>query len=489
MSFITITYLFLERGKNSLLKYLGLIIVIIFAYDHYALIQFSKTSALLLVTASLGIFTALLSSERRYALIVWSFLLAYMGTGFRMVNIYPVLMFVSLFTIIYFILKREHIFALYQSGNWKKKIAPCIICVALFIGIFIGNDISKAIDDSTDELKYYNNYNAARSKFIDYPTLNYQDNHEFYEGLKISENDLMLMKSWYLDFDTIASFANLKAINETQNIKVDKVLWRDGVTPMIMNMIIDIEVLSIRGFHIILLIIFSLGGIVFFRNRWILFPILLGILSIALYVYLTYLGRPIYRATYVIDLSTMCWLLYSITFASEFRHRAIVKKRTLIALSMIVLCVNIFFTVSVISKNTNTEIVENTSEVLEEYIQQHTTDVFVIDVGVSIILERNTVISNPLSVHPKEFHKNYFGFGGWTVLSPYFLDKLQKYGLSNVYGDIIDNENVYVIDNNDILPKEKFFTDHYAKSGEHIYYDFVDEIGGYKLWQIKTKRE
>lgn len=72
--------------------------------------------------------------------------------------------------------------------------------------------------------------------------------------------------------------------------------------------------------------------------------------------------------------------------------------------------------------------------------------------------------------------------------SPYHKKRLEERNLTNVFGDIIDNESVYIVEFDDerIQMFEQFFNDHYATAGKAIYLEQAESVGDVFLWQVKT---
>ena len=92
---------------------------------------------------------------------------------------------------------------------------------------------------------------------------------------------------------------------------------------------------------------------------------------------------------------------------------------------------------------------------------------------------------------PPDADANAVSFGGWGTLSPYLMDRLKAYDLDNVFGDVIDNENVYVIEDKRVESMEEYFNRWYADPADpstKIHYEAVDKVDGYQIWQVVRDR-
>ena len=88
-------------------------------------------------------------------------------------------------------------------------------------------------------------------------------------------------------------------------------------------------------------------------------------------------------------------------------------------------------------------------------------------------------------VHPlwgfrNSFVENVDGFG-------YFHhdETLRKRNMSeNIYEAVLTNNKIYVIDKNITFKKERYFTQNYAESGKIVTYNQVNEIDGFKIYEV-----
>ena len=495
-AFTAITYVYCKNNQDSLwIRSLGVSIVLIFAYDHYAVFQFSQTAALLMVAGSLLIIQSF--QKTNWPTMIAGGVMLCIGTWYRYSGIYAVLCFSAIY-IVYLIIQNRKRFRTLKNKD-KGKLIHIVALAALLFAIILTNQVSKKIDTSTPELKLYTEYNSVRAHFTDYPRPTYNDNKRFFQELGISKNDYSLMQVWFLDANTTASLENLKRI-----IQLQKQMEQEefGLSSPMKKFLSDekkgVVNLGKRGINTIFLIMLAIIIVVVARVKyWPLYIVFMGA-YIALYLYLYTLGRIPYRATYVIDLAAIIWCAYSIrtnSFKSVFLRAFSEKTRrrvsmtvslVMIAATCLILNIGGFLQIGQAAETPSAKEIG----AMYQYINDHPEKSFILSTRASgLNREGNPSYHYPLKPLTTS-NENSFSFGGWTMMSPYRNESLARKGLSNVFGDIVDNESVYVVEFADerIQMMEQFFTDHYAPPGKTIYFEHVEDIGEFPLWQVKTSQ-
>ena len=80
-----------------------------------------------------------------------------------------------------------------------------------------------------------------------------------------------------------------------------------------------------------------------------------------------------------------------------------------------------------------------------------------------------------------------------------YLDNLDDFGYShnditlrkrnlpqNIYRAVMTDKKIFVIDNNIVFKKERYFTKHYAQDGARASYVLTSDPGGYKIYKVTT---
>ncbi len=489
MSFVAFTAvlkILMDQRKSFWFTMICVLVIAVFAFDHYAVIQFTKTSALLVV-AGIMIMTDAVIEMRNPLYHFLGLLLVYTGACLRFVNLYVAIAFAALYLLLWAIRYRHDLVSDgYFSGG---RIALYIVLVILLCGTYGMNYYSSHNSDITE----YSQYNRVRADVIDYPV--YQSYDTIKDDLKamgISKNDLYLIDAWYLDYDGAASQENLE--------KIDEIYMKSAaVTPspketaetFVKDMMKNVRKLEPGGIHIAILVLLAAGGILCLRPKYWIYIILLGGFTILLYLYLYHLGRTVYRASYIADLGAALWLLYYYYSDMQWRNKAgevsafaVWERRVLCVIAAFVILTAVYPLATY--SNDKAEKLENgvMNSDLTDYMKARENRFFVFSTR-----EKDSAI---VYLHPEMapqpgFEKNMLCFGGWGTKSEYTMDHLKAYGLNNMFGDIIDNDRVYVVEQKNMQKLEKYFNKWYGQDGKEITFVLEDEIAGQKIWQVVTR--
>ena len=501
MSFICFLILikkFLET-QNNLLKLLSVCIMSIYMIDHYISVQFTKTSALLLITGTIIVLEALID-RKGYIYIIVGAILVYLGAFLRFTNIYVAFGFAGSYVIIWVLLNIKDIRLNIRDYLNRKQVGIYILSILLIILLFVMNSVSKVINTSTPELKEYSEYNSYRSAVVDYPVYEkYNEGEDDYQEIGISENDICLISSWYLDYDGAASLDNLKAIASIYDeIKAaDQQTITKAIIDFLKGILQDIKGLNSTGIHLIILICMAVFGVLMLRPHDSIYIIVVGALAILYYIYLYYVGRPIYRATYIVDLGATIYLLYyfqrvkNINAKREIKINGFIKGKIAIrVLSACVILITILLQAIICHiylLNTETlKIRTDEYNTVMNYVNDNHDKTFVFSTTSKTNIT-SPYYFEPIKIPDKSWENNVVNTGGWTTKSPDSMHKLKKNGLNNVFGDIIDNKQVYVIDMKDNVPMmEEYYNKWYKEEGKVIKYRHVTDIESFSIYQVVT---
>ena len=492
IAFVAMTYILLEKAKNSIwLRALAVCIVLVFACNHYSVVQFTQTAALLMVAGSIIIIYTIEYTSEKIPLIIGGCIFL-LGSWYRFKGINVAFGFALVFIVFLVFHHRKQIQSCIKNNKFNRV---QFIIVAVVILVVVGtNQLSIYIHTSTPELKYFKEYNLARAQFMDYPKLDYAENEAFFKELGISENDYILMSNWIHDSNTVASLENLRKINQhrerEQAAQIDFSIF---IYDFMKNTRYDVRDLTMRGINTVFLIMLAILILVAIRFRnWPVF-ICFAAAYFIFYLYLYVTGRYPYRASYIIDLAAAVWCVYAIKVSnlrSIFQRKSGSRSRlpaTLVAIAVVV------FTVIILNGSNALKFTEprlipplEGPSTISQYMMDNPEKTFVLSARASRYNRTGSIYDSYTKL--KTIGSNTFSFGGWAGLAPFENARLAERGLTNVFGDIIDDESVYVFELRDdrVRMLEQFFTDHYAPAGKIIYFEHVKELGDVSLWQVKT---
>jgi len=484
ISFCTLSYIFSKSGSRIINFLFAALVPVVFAYDHYCDIQFTKTSALLLVT---GIVTVLyyLSNHKqcqRKLLFIGCMLLLF-GSWYRYTNIYPVFGLAAVWALFYITQKNKSGLIIFLKNNYRSL----FVVLAVLIIVLGSHQFSIEINKSTPDLRYYQDFHAAQVSVIDYGGIPTDEKSQsYYNGLGFSKSDLSFLSDIsYFDSEDLVSIEELRAIasNITSEAPPKDVIFSDMVNTLSQS----INDYPLRCVHLIFLLSLLALSLVFTPNRWRVFSIVFFICVIGGYFYLFTLGRPLYRATYGIDLAGISFLMLSLSINSIKPSFAVVQKYVVVALS-VVISVMAFIGIQQQANNLLKPDKETNANTLYNYMETHKDDFYIFYGLNDRILFYSTwnYYQNPIIPLPKDIFDNGYELSKWQPPSPFTKQKLQAFGLQNIYSDVIDKSNIYIVDNFNTDIAEQYFNDHYAKDGQAITFKLVDTIGGFNIWQVKS---
>lgn len=486
-AFVVILKILLDSCKSRLVSVVAAMVILIFSVDHYCVFQFTKTSALLLITGMLVLIDAMIV-KRGWQYYLMSMLFLYLGVAFRVDGLIAIIGFGGIFLIFWVVWNRK---ILISEGYLTGKRIIMYVTLLLVIGGCYGFQVaSDRVIVSTDELKAYKEYSELRSDVVDYPVYEYySENEEAYDSIGITENDLYLVDHWYFDYNGAASEKNLKKILEvnSQIEKTDKSV-ADIIRTFVKYVNTSVKKLSFTGVHIILLLVLAIWAAAMVRPKDWIYIIAVGVFSICLYLALFYMGRPAYRAMYVADIGAAIWLLYFVNYKMD----KLVDKKLLISKSIICLmaaAVMLLMMVPVWSGcNEKYECIKERQmpKTLSCYVSERKNTMFIFPVNAR---KNSEDYMRPLAVPKNKGGVNVMGTGSWGTMSPYVLSRLECFGMENPIRDLINNPTAFYVDRNDVRRLTEYYNRWYGKEMGKISMVCVEKIDGYGIWKVISQAQ
>lgn len=501
ISFVFILKIFLDSDKGRAFRIVTVMVLLLFSFDQYALIQFTKTSALAL-TAGMLILIDAMTQRKNPVNYFWAILLLYLGAALRIKNMPIAIGFAGLFLIMWVI---ENHRRLIPEGYLRPgKLISYVVLLILLGGIGGTYVLSMQMNTATEELRNYQEYNTERSNVVDYSEYGSYDEHTAdFTALGFEKNDLYLINKWYFDYDGAASLENLEKIDGIYSqVRNEKgVSWEKAARQFLKNTIGDLKKQTQTGIHLMLLLGIALLALIRMKPKYWIYIVAVGLATAGIYIILYYLGRPAYRAMYIADLNAAVWIMYAMdrsrcwgSAAAKYdgaaggaADRGSAWRKAGNVIVCCILCLALAGGAYLEYGHTadRHRSIEKglRPEKIAERIASDQAHMYVF----STREKCNTdPYASPLRLPDAE--ANVVTFGGWGTLSPYLMKRLQGYDLSNVFGDIIDNDAVYVIEDRNVDRMEQYFNKWYApdRSGYRIAFVPVDTVDGYAIWQAKT---
>ena len=312
-SFVALTVIlkvFISRSDRPIEIMLSGVICLIFSFDHYSSVQFTKTAALIM-TSGLLVLADNHTNERKKSAYAAGFFLFFLGVAFRQKGMFPALSFAAGFILIWLILNRKERLT---EGRAVKEVTLIILCAIVSVVPYGLDKLSDGINSGTAELKNAREYQAQRVLVTDYPLLKYYEQSEAeYESIGIDENDLTMINRWIFDYDGAASIDNLRAINAINEkyVKSSRSIVKSA-KKAIRSSFYSLMEIDFTGLHIMIALMLVLVAMALCRPRTMVYIMFFAALTVVIYAAVYYMQRPQYRALYLSDESVAFWMMYAI---------------------------------------------------------------------------------------------------------------------------------------------------------------------------------
>ena len=492
-AFVCLTKAFFTAGKGWLANILFVLLIAVYSFDHYSVIQFTKTAGLLAVIGVLLLIAAV-TEKRGLSYFIPGIILMFIGSAFRIESMVFALAFGGLYFLFWIIGEGR---SLKEDGYLTPVRGISLLVALVFVaGTFGLFQLSEKVNTGTDALQNYREYDDARTTVVDYPVYDHFKKHpDEYAEAGITQEDMYLIDNWYLDYDGAATKDRLQTIAKVykDSHETDASFLFGTTKKCLRHIYHEVRDLTPTGMHIIILVALALFAFARLRPRYWIYVILVGGGVLFLYWYLFYIQRPAYRASYVIDWAASIWLLYYIDPCRTWgRNEETGKIRvvpvitaTLTALVLALALAGGGYAAYERGFDQAKEIKGKIRpDALAQKISEDRSNVYVFSTRLKCNPE---TYAKPLKKPERD--RNVFTFGSWGTESPYLLDRMGEYAMSNVFGDTIDNNKVYVVENKNVDRMEEYMNRWYRAytgAGRAILYDPVDEVDGYKIWQVIT---
>ena len=455
-AFSAVTYVLMNRLEGYSGLYLSVIFLCCFGYEAYIHIQFTKTAG---IAAAAAVFLLLhLVSRERFALweFLWGIGLGFMGFLYREDQFWASSALMA-GAGVYFLLTLKKKY----SGKMLRKLG---ICAGSFIILLISAAAAGAVDSymyNDSQWKEYQEFNGLRSKLLDYGFPDYDSSAETYQELGISREAYELYKTWnFNDPEKFTSETMEKLVRE----KTGRTFHISQVVSFLKRFPSDLSKLSMAWFGLVFLAVWLIfAGKSFSAVISLAFE---GILLCAVYFYLYYQGRYMVNR---VDVGLWCSVcLVILWIISDRRLRA---EKTGIFLCAAVLAASQFMW--------KDDWRITTSSIPEARVSQRAV---LETIGTDKDHVSEIVCYGPFDRMPENLLDNLYWLGGWECRTPGIIEKMEEHGIVNPYRDMINNDRVYLIDNQIDLTLA-YIREYYDRDAEAV---FVRTLGNVDLYQIKS---
>ena len=346
------------------------------------------------------------------------------------------------------------------------------------------SQFSYSVNHATAQSSEFYEYTSAQNAVSALPYPSYGDNIEEFEKVGInSEADYELLKNGYYDADTALDSAALKAVHKIQQKENPKNL-AGALYSIFEDTYSEIMQINRSVIVIAVFLTISLVFILYHKNRFSFFPLFYFIVGYLSSFLIRLICSNAENLTYGIWLFMLVMILNSFNFELERRQKPSTKLRLnngYFIISVLVI-VSLAALNGIIYYNSRPEVkTENEARFLVSELDRNPDCYYVIDPDTKedfIKLTENYL--HPMWGFREDYLSNLDGFGFYHNEQTM---RRRNYP-ENIYEALITKKKIYVIDNNIVIKKERYFSEHYTENNARAFYELDSEPDGYRIYKI-----
>lgn len=470
-AFTVVTYVLISRlGEIS-----GLCLFVIlacgFGYEGYIHLQFTKTAG---IAAAAAVFLLLyLLEQEKYSWwgIAGGILLAVIAYMYREDQFWASCGLMAGAGLLF-------LFDLRKYRNKKlRRLGICVLTFGVLLLSVFGVDRWDSSKYRSAEWKEYQEFNQLRSELLDYGFPDYDSNQKIYEELGISREAYELYKSW--NFNDTEKF-DTEVMKKLVDLKQKRSLTIRTVTAFIRRFPSDLLRMPMFYFFAVFALLWILCGK---KDVCSVISVLAEcLLLVAVYFYLYYQGRYMVNRVDVGLWFSACLVMLWIFSSGEVRH---MNTKVSVLLCMICVALGQFMMY--------TDWRLATSSIPEARVSQRAVLETIGTDKEHTYLAKSGMLSEivcygPFDRMPENLLDNVYWFGGWECRTPGYTRAMEVHGIINPYRDVVNNENVYLVDDNIDLTL-KYIRQYYAENAEAVFVKTIGNVDVYQITDDSVKKE
>ena len=470
-AFTVVTYVLISRlGEIS-----GLCLFVIlacgFGYEGYIHLQFTKTAGI--AAAAAVFFLLYLLEQEKYSWwgIAGGILLAVIAYMYREDQFWASCGLMAGAGLLF-------LFDLRKYSNKKlRRLGICVLTFGVLLLSVFGVDRWDSSKYRSAEWKEYQEFNQLRSELLDYGFPDYDSNQEIYEELGISREAYELYKSW--NFNDTEKF-DTEVMKKLVDLKQKRLLTIRTVTAFIRRFPSDLLRMPMFYFFAVFALLWILCGK---KDVCSVISVLAEcLLLVAVYFYLYYQGRYMVNRVDVGLWFSACLVMLWIFSSGEVRH---MNTKVSVLLCMICVALGQFMMY--------TDWRLATSSIPEARVSQRAVLETIGTDKEHTYLAKSGMLSEivcygPFDRMPENLLDNVYWFGGWECRTPGYTRAMEVHGIINPYRDVVNNENIYLVDDNIDLTL-KYIRQYYAENAEAVFVKTIGNVDVYQITDDSVKKE
>ena len=470
-AFTVVTYVLISRlGEIS-----GLCLFVIlacgFGYEGYIHLQFTKTAG---IAAAAAVFLLLyLLEQEKYSWwgIAGGILLAVIAYMYREDQFWASCGLMAGAGLLF-------LFDLRKYRNKKlRRLGICVLTFGVLLLSVFGVDRWDSSKYRSAEWEEYQEFNQLRSELLDYGFPDYDSNQEIYEELGISREAYELYKSW--NFNDTEKF-DTEVMKKLVDLKQKRPLTIRTVTAFLRRFPSDLLSMPMFYFFAVFAVLWLLCGK---KDVCSVISVLAEcLLLVVVYFYLYYQGRYMVNRVDVGLWFSACLVMLWIFSSGEVRHMN-TKVSVLLCMICVVLGQFMMYKDWRLATSSIPEARVSQRAVLETIgtDKEHT---YLAKSG----MLSEIVCYGPFDRMPENLLDNVYWFGGWECRTPGYTRAMEVHGIINPYRDVVNNENIYLVDDNIDLTL-KYIRQYYAENAQAVFVKTIGNVDVYQITDDSVKKE
>lgn len=470
-AFTVVTYVLISRlGEISGLC-LFMILACGFGYEGYIHLQFTKTAG---IAAAAAVFLLLyLLEQEKYSWwgIAGGILLAVIAYMYREDQFWASCGLMAGAGLLF-------LFDLRKYRNKKlRRLGICVLTFGVLLLSVFGVDRWDSSKYRSAEWEEYQEFNQLRSELLDYGFPDYDSNQEIYEELGISREAYELYKSW--NFNDTEKF-DTEVMKKLVDLKQKRPLTIRTVTAFLRRFPSDLLRMPMFYFFAVFAVLWLLCGK---KDVCSVISVLAEcLLLVVVYFYLYYQGRYMVNRVDVGLWFSACLVMLWIFSSGEVRHMN-TKVSVLLCMICVVLGQFMMYKDWRLATSSIPEARVSQRAVLETIgtDKEHT---YLAKSG----MLSEIVCYGPFDRMPENLLDNVYWFGGWECRTPGYTRAMEVHGIINPYRDVVNNENIYLVDDNIDLTL-KYIRQYYAENAQAVFVKTIGNVDVYQITDDSVKKE
>ena len=470
-AFTVVTYVLISRLGEIPGLCLFVILACGFGYEGYIHLQFTKTAG---IAAAAAVFLLLyLLEQEKYSWwgIAGGILLAVIAYMYREDQFWASCGLMAGAGLLF-------LFDLRKYRNKKlRRLGICVLTFGVLLLSVFGVDRWDSSKYRSAEWKEYQEFNQLRSELLDYGFPDYDSNQEIYEELGISREAYELYKSW--NFNDTEKF-DTEVMKKLVDLKQKRPLTIRTVTAFLRRFPSDLLRMPMFYFFAVFAVLWLLCGK---KDVCSVISVLAEcLLLVAVYFYLYYQGRYMVNRVDVGLWFSACLVMLWIFSSGEVRYMN-TKVSVLLCMICVVLGQFMMYKDWRLATSSIPEARVSQRAVLETIgtDKEHT---YLAKSG----MLSEIVCYGPFDRMPENLLDNVYWFGGWECRTPGYTRAMEVRGIINPYRDVVNNENVYLVDDNIDLTL-KYIRQYYAENAEAVFVKTIGNVDVYQITDDSVKKE